>query len=65
MVSSCLETKGAGNTGTEVTTTPANKGVVGECKLSYELKAFNCGGQLSWAGGCSHRDAAGILCECK
>lgn len=45
MVSSCLDTEGAGNTGTEVTTTQANKGVLREYKLENgnEMKAFSCG----------------------
>lgn len=64
MVSSWLETKGAGNTGTEVTTTPA-RACEENANSPCELKAFSCGGQLSWAGGCNHRDTAGIWCELK
>lgn len=54
MVSSCLETEGAGNTGSEVTTTQNNKGVLGECKLSLGMESFQLWshvGQLSGTGG--------------
>jgi len=54
MVSSCLDTEGAANTGTEVTTTQANKGVVGECNLSLGTESFQLWshvGQPSQAGG--------------
>lgn len=29
-----------------MTTTPASKGVLGECKLSIGTETFSCGGQL-------------------